>query len=126
MAKEIRSHRDLIVWQKSMDLAVEVYRLTKQFPKTETYRMVDQLTRAAASVPANIAEGAARDSPNDYARFLAIAKGSLMEVETFLQLSLRLSYLEAHEAALAAGLIDEISRMLTALRRKVRAARPPD
>lgn len=123
MAGTIRSHRDLIVWQKVMDLRVEVYGLTKKFPQTETYRLVDQVTRAAASVPANIAEGYARDSPNDYARFLAIAKGSLMEVETFLQLAARLSYLVPGEAQSVFDLIDEISRMVTRFRKKVLQSR---
>lgn len=82
--EKIGSHRDLIVWQKAMDLVVEVYRLSQAFPKTETYRLVAQVTRAAASVPANIAEGNARGSGREYAHFLGIAKGSLMETETFL------------------------------------------
>lgn len=70
----VRSHRDLIVWQKSMDLAVQVYRITKVFPDDERFRLVDQLTRSAASVPANIAEGSARSTAREYARFLSIAK----------------------------------------------------
>ncbi|HXU10228.1 MAG TPA: four helix bundle protein, partial [Blastocatellia bacterium] len=91
MAK-IKSHRDLIVWQKSMDLAEDVYRVTSGFPREELYRMTSQLTRAAISVPANIAEGHARGTRKDYANFLAIAKGSLMETETFLMLAERLGY----------------------------------
>ena len=74
---KIESHRDLIVWQKAMDLAVETYRLTSKFPASETYRLVSQITRAIASVPANIAEGHARGTRKDYANFLAIASGSL-------------------------------------------------
>jgi len=72
----IGSHRDLVVWQKAMDLTVEVYRLARRFPKDETYRLISQLTRAAASVPANIAEGHARSTARDYAHFVSIAKGS--------------------------------------------------
>jgi len=88
--KRIESHRDLIVWQKSMDLVVQVYRLTATFPANEMYRLVAQATRAAASVPANIAEGHARSSRRDFANFLAIAKGSLMETEAFLMIAIAL------------------------------------
>ena len=113
------SHRDLVVWQKAMDLAVQVYRLTARFPKNETYRLTSQVTRAAASVPANIAEGNARASRRDYANFLAIAKGSLNETETFLILALRLGYLREHELAPTMFLITEIGKMLTALRARL-------
>ncbi len=83
MEQTVQSHRDLKVWRKAMDLAVEIYRLTARFPRSETYRLVAQITRAAASVPANIAEGHARATRRDFANFVAIAKGSLMEAETF-------------------------------------------
>lgn len=117
---KIESHRDLLVWQKAMDLAVEVYRLTSKFPSSETYRLVSQITRAVASVPANIAEGHARATRKDFANFLAIAKGSLMETETFLMLAVRLKYLTENEASLALGLITENSKMLTALRNRLK------
>src|SRR5690242_15315231 len=74
---KIESHRDLTVWQKAMDLAVQTYALTSRFPSAEMYRLTAQVTRSAASVPANIAEGHARGTKRDYANFLAIAKGSL-------------------------------------------------
>ena len=118
MAK-VESHRDLIVWQKAMDLAALIYRLTKRFPANETYRLVAQATRAAASVPANIAEGHARSSRRDFANFTAIAKGSLMEVETYVMLAVRLGYIREEEAAPALSLITEISKMLTALRTRL-------
>jgi four helix bundle protein len=78
----IESFRDRIVWQRAMDLAVEIYRLARLLLRDETYRLVNQMTRAAASIPANIAEGNARGTARDYAQFLAIAKGSLTELET--------------------------------------------
>ena len=109
----IGSHRDLVVWQKAMDLAVEVYRLSKRFPKDENYRLIAQITRAVASVPANIAEGHARSTTRDYAHFLAVAKGSLMETETFLMLAVRLEYLTQPAAAPALSLVTETSKMLT-------------
>ncbi|MGD0227393.1 MAG: four helix bundle protein [Terriglobia bacterium] len=126
MEKTIQSHRDLTVWQKSMDLAVEIYRLAAKLPHSETYRLVSQITRAAASVPANIAEGHARATRRDFANFVAIAKGSLMETETFLMLAVRLSYLAEAEAAVALGLITENSKMLTVLRNRLKEAERSD
>jgi len=117
--KKIESHRDLIVWQKAMDLVVQVYDLTGRFPDSERYRLVAQSTRAAASVPANIAEGHARGTRRDFANFVAVAKGSLMETETFLLLSVRLGYLNHAQAELTLDLITEISKMLTTLRQRL-------
>ncbi|EAW34717.1 four helix bundle protein [Lyngbya sp. PCC 8106] len=116
---QIQSHRDLIVWQKSMDMVVQVYQLSTHFPSTEIYRLTAQITRSAASVPANIAEGHARGSGKDYAHFLAIAKGSLMETETFLMLAVRLNYLSENQAHPTLYLITEISKMLTTLRNRI-------
>ena len=116
----IRSHRDLIVWQKAMDLAETVYHLAAKFPAIKTYRLCSQLTRAAASGPANIAEGSARRSRRDYANFLSVAKGSLMETETFLMLAVRLKYVSQNETATAFALLTEISKMLTSLRSRLR------
>jgi four helix bundle protein len=115
----ISSHRDLIVWQKAMDLAVLIYDLSKLFPKDERYRLTSQITRAAVSVPANIAEGHARGTARDYANFLAIAKGSLMETETCVMLAIRLEYVKPEQAQPALDLITEISKMLTSLRDKL-------
>jgi four helix bundle protein len=119
LSQKIESHRDLRVWQLAMDLAERVYALSARFPRNETYRLVMQLTRAAASVPANIAEGNARGSRKDYAHFLAVAKGSLMESETFLMLAVRLKYLSPAEAEPVLALITDISKMLTSLRRRL-------
>jgi four helix bundle protein len=116
---KVESHRDLIVWQKAMDMAVEVYRLTGLFPNTEIYRLTSQITRSAVSVPANIAEGNARGTARDYANFLAIAKGSLMETETFLMLAIRLGYINDLQANSTLSLITEISKMLTVLRSRL-------
>jgi four helix bundle protein len=91
------SHRDLIVWQKAMELAVDIYRLADRFPRHETYGLVSQITRSVVSVPANIAEGRSRATRKGFANFLAIAKGSLMETETLLTLAVRLNYLRAEE-----------------------------
>ena len=118
-AKKIESHRDLLVWQKAMDLAVCVYELSRKFPSSEIYRLVAQMTRSVASVPANIAEGHARPTSRDYSHFLGIAKGSLMETETFVMLSVRLGYASQVEAQPVLALITEISKMLTILRSRL-------
>ena len=116
------SHKELIVWQKAMDLAVMTYKITANFPQQERYAMTSQITRAAASVPANIAEGSARGSNKDYAHFLAIARGSLVETETFLLLAIRLNYITQADTAPLLSLVEEIARMLNSLRSKLLAA----
>lgn len=120
----VESYRDLIVWQKSMALAAEVYRLAKAMPKSEEYRLTSQLLRAAASVPANIAEGHARGTRKDYANFISIARGSLAETETFLLLAVRVGLLGAGSIEHALGLCVEISKMLTALLARLRDTQP--
>src|SRR6266480_2517836 len=88
----IQTHRDLKVWQLGMSITEDVYRLTDAFPENERFGLISQLRRAAVSVPANIAEGNTRSSTKEYLRHLFIAVGSLAEVETFLDLALRLRY----------------------------------
>ena len=99
-----------------MDMTVAIYQISEKFPRTETYRLVAQITRSASSVPVNIAEGNARPSRRDYAHFIGVAKGSLMETETFLMLSTRPGYTTQAEAHPTLDLITEISKMLTVLR----------
>ena len=118
--EKANSYRDLIVWQKAMDMVVRVYALAGRLPKEERYGLISQLTRAAASVPANIAEGNSRGTTKDYANFLSIAKGSLSEMETFLLLAIRLGHVQEVDAATTMGLADEVGRMLTAMRAKLR------
>ena len=86
-------YRDLKVWQAAMRLTVEVYRLSEQFPKHETYGLTSQLQRSAVSLPSNIAEGHGRNSPKEFNHFLGIALGSLAELETQLILAQHLNYL---------------------------------
>ena len=110
-----RDHKDLIVWQKSMDLLVEVYRLVKKLPREETYALSDQMRRAVVSIPSNIAEGRARSSEKDYIRFLFIARGSRAEVETQLMACLRLNYLSESDVEPALGLSSEIGSILNSM-----------
>lgn len=125
MAGTVRSHKDLVVWQKAMDLAEQVYAISAAFPREERYGMVDQLTRAAVSVPANIAEGHARGTRKDYAHFISIAQGSLAETETYLLLAARLKYIAPAALEGALGLLSEVSKMLAALRSCLRSAPNP-
>lgn len=115
----VQSYKDLIVWQKAMDLVVETYRLSKIFPKEELYALTNQLRRAVVSVPSNIAEGQARKSTAEFLNFLSIAQGSLAEVETQILLAIRLNYLTNTDARMALDLRTEISKMLTSLRGKL-------
>ncbi|GMW00533.1 MAG: four helix bundle protein [Candidatus Hydrogenedentota bacterium] len=106
-----------------MDLAKEVYRLVAHLPKEEMYGMRSQITRAAASVPANIAEGWTRESEKERAQFLAIAQGSLAETETFLTLCEEIGWMQVTETSVARSLIVEVGKMLSTLRRKFRENR---
>lgn len=117
----VRSHRDLIVWQKAMDLVDAVYDLAERFPRRENFALVPQITRAAVSVPANIAEGQGRATARDFANFLVIAKGSLGEIDTMIAVAVRRSYVHEADASRAFGLITEISKMLHSLRNRIQA-----
>jgi len=110
---------DLKVWQRGHALVLELYRQTAHFPDQERFGLTSQLRRAAASVPTNIAEGSKRQHPQDYARFLNIAEGSLAETEYLLLLSRDLGYLSAEATTPTLSEIDELARMLNALRAKV-------
>ncbi|MGQ2990941.1 MAG: four helix bundle protein [Brevundimonas sp.] len=116
---EVRSYRDLMVWKKSMDLAAAVYRLTRQMPKHEEYRITSQMVRASTSIPANIAEGHGRGTRKDYAHFVSIARGSLFELETFVLLVQHLKIVDEAKCGNILDQADEVSRMLTALRARL-------
>jgi four helix bundle protein len=91
---KITSHKDLKVWQESMTLVTQIYKISEDFPKHEIYGLSSQIRRAAVSIPSNIAEGAGRKGENEFTRFLYIALGSLSEVETQLEISHRLGYIK--------------------------------
>lgn len=112
------SYQDLIVWQKSIDLAVEIYRIVKRLPQEELYGLQAQMRRAVISVPSNIAEGSARKTTKDFQHFLTIARGSTNELETQLILSKKLNYITKEEIQKAFSLIHEIQKMLTVLHEK--------
>ena len=109
--------KNLIVWQKAMELVNAVYALSKKFPADERYALTDQLRRAVVSIPSNIAEGNGRSSNADYGHFLSIARGSLYETMTQLQVAADLGYISAIGEELQSQ-IDEVGRMLTSMLKK--------
>ena len=119
MGTDVRSYRDLLVWQKAMDLAAEVYRLSRAWPKEEVYGLTSQARRAAASIPANIAEGYGRQSTASYSQFLKIARGSLKELETHLLLAERVGLAGQGSSAEALERAVELGKMLGGLIRSV-------
>ena len=119
-----KHYKDLLVWQKGMNLAILVYKLTMTFPAEERYGLTSQLRRAAVSVPSNIAEGQARRGTNEFLQFLSIAEGSLAELETQLLLSVELNFTQQAEVEPALKEIDELQKMLVALKRKLSSFSP--
>jgi len=97
MVNKITGFRDLKVWQRAYELTVDLYRITRAFPKMETYGLISQLQRAAVSVPSNIAEGYERNHRKEYLQFLFIAKGSLGELDTLLSLARDLNYMSIED-----------------------------
>jgi four helix bundle protein len=110
-----QSYRDLIAWQKGIDLVTAIYRLTQQFPREELYGLSNQLRRAAVSVPSNIAEGQARFSPKEFHHFLATARGSLVEIETQVIIAEKLKYLEPEVCQSILEQTAELGRILNGL-----------
>ena len=108
----LQSHKELIVWQKSMDLVVAIYALTSGFPKEELYGLTSQIKRSATSIPSNIAEGRKRGTPRDYRQFLLIAFGSAAELETQIEIAKRLGFGQPETHEQAEKLLLEILRML--------------
>ncbi len=111
--------KDLNVWQKSMDLAANVYQLIKTLPTEERYALGDQMRRSAVSIPSNIAEGKGRESDNEYLHFLAIAKGSAAELETQVLLGQKLGYFDITDIATTLDMLDAVQKMITKLRASI-------
>ena len=114
-----RSHRDLRVWQEAISLVELIYRVTATFPRDEQYGLTSQMRRAATSVPANIAEGAARNGTRELLRYLSIATGSLSELDTHLEVAKRLGLL--NNADEVQGKIDQVSALILALAKSLKA-----
>jgi four helix bundle protein len=110
-----KGHRDLIAWQKAMDLVTDIYRITKDFPREEMFGLTRQIRRAAVSVPSNLAEGHGRTSRKEFHPFVANARGSLVEVETQIEIAQRLGYLSQKESVRVLGLANEVGRIVNGL-----------
>jgi four helix bundle protein len=117
----VKSYRDLIVWQKSVDFIEEAYRITSRFPEDERFALSAQLRKAAVSVASNIAEGSGRFTSRDYLNFISHSRGSIKEAESDVLVAIRLNFVSEEHALKALGLSDEISRMLFQLRASIRA-----
>lgn len=111
----VKSYKDLIVWQKSIELVCEIYRITKLLPKEELYGLCDQMRRASVSIASNIAEGHARSYDKEFSKFLSISQGSLAELETQLVICTRLEFLTDGQIETACNLCAEIGKMLFSL-----------
>ncbi len=119
MSGQIRTYRDLLVWQKAMGLVTEVYRISRAFPREEVYGLTSQLRRCAVSIPSNIAEGYGRSATKDYIRFLRVAMGSLYELQTQVQIAVNLDYLTSGSSDPVFDLAREIERMMSSLLSKL-------
>ena len=115
------SFKDLVSWQKAMDLALAIYRLTSDFPKDERFGLTNQMRRAAVSVPSNISEGYARSSTGEYIQFLGYARGSCSELETQILLAHSLKYGATDNLEESERLCGDVGRLLCALMNSLRA-----
>lgn len=117
--KVIKTYKDLIVWQKFMVFVTDIYKLTRSFPKDEQFGIVSQMRRCSIWIPSNIAEGYGRNSTGDYMRFLQIAMGSIFEIQTQIQISLNLGFINSEEYCKTYESCREIERMSSALLNKL-------
>ena len=117
--ENIKDFKDLFLWQRAMDLVVEVYDRVKKLPKEELFALSDQIRRAVISIPSNIAEGQGRNSSKEFIHFLSIAKGSMAELETQLLLCVRINYLKELEIEKAMSLVEEVGKMLHSLQKRL-------
>ena len=115
----VRNYKELIVWQKAMEVAEQAYRLVKLLPKEETYALSDQIRRSAISIPSNIAEGQARNSSKEFMKFLSIAKGSAAELETQLLLAVRIGYFTESDTLPTIDQIVEVTKIINTLHSKL-------
>ena len=115
MQEKVKTYQDLIVWQKAMELAKNVYLLVKKLPKEELFSLSNQIRRAVVSIPSNIAEGQSRTSTKEFQRFLAIARGSKAELETQLLLCVKVGYLTESDISSSITLLHEVGKMIFAL-----------
>ncbi len=125
MREKIESYRDLLIWQQAMELVTDVYALTKSWPKEELFGLTSQVRRAAVSIPANIAEGYGRESRASYQNFLRIAQGSLKELETLLEVALRVGIESKEQVKPQMLKCESVGKLLKLLIRKLSDSRQP-
>ncbi len=118
-SESIKSHRDLIAWQKAMTLTVAIYKITKTFPKEELFGLTSQTRRASASIAANIAEGQGRRLSGEFRQFLGNARGSLLELDTHIELAFRVGYITKQQHNNLQEQINEVGRILNGLMRSI-------
>jgi four helix bundle protein len=123
MSYKVGGFKDLLVWQKAMDLVVVVYDLTRVYPKEELYGLISQTRRAVVSIPANIAEGQRRSTHKDFCNFLRVAHGSGAELSTHIEIAHRLNYITSEQALLTEQQLDEVMRMTSGMIRALGRAR---
>jgi four helix bundle protein len=123
MGEVLRTHKELNEWMRSIELVTEIYRVTKGFPKEETYGLTNQIRRSAVSIPSNLAEGAARSSDKEFSHFISIAIGSIAELETQLIISRNLSYLNVIEFEKINTMLIDIRKMAIGLKKSIDAKR---
>ena len=111
----MKTHRDLIVYQKSISFVTEIYALTADFPKSEQFGIVSQMRRCAVSIPSNIAEGSARNHVKEFIQFLYVSLGSASELETQILISKNLNFIKELDCDRLLGILNEISKMLSGL-----------
>lgn len=116
---KVKTYKDLIVWQKAMEMTTLLYKIIKKLPKEETYTLCDQMRRAAISIPSNIAEGFGRNSKKEYLQFLYIANGSVCELETQLILCVNINYLSEIETQPTMDLLSEIGKIIMTITKKI-------
>ncbi len=121
---EIKTHKDLLVWKKSIDLVEQIYKFTKQFPKEELYGITNQMRRCAVSIPANIAEGSGRKNKAEFIQFLHIALGSASELETHLIISQRIGFLSSNSYDEIMNALNEIIKMICGLINSLNSLNP--
>lgn len=115
----MNNYKDLILWQKSVDLAVSIYNVTQHFPKEEQYGLISQIRRSSVSIPSNLAEGAGRNTTKDFNNFLGISYGSSCELDTQLIIANRVGFLDNNDFGLLNKEVNEIQRMNYALKKSL-------
>ena len=116
----MRKYKDLIIWQRSVDLATSIYKITTLFPSEEKYGLISQMRRCSVSIPSNIAEGSGRSSDKEFSRFLEIAYGSAYELETQMIISMKLEFVQINDYEVLSKELDELQKMIFAFINKLK------